>query len=136
MDLFVYGTLMAPAVWHKVVKGEYDSRPGRLHNYQRLCVAGASYPGLIASAGSAVDGVVYFDVSTSDMQRLDLFEGDEYERIMVEVELENGEKTSCQTFLFKEAFRRRLTNVEWSYEEFLKSGLQEFLETYAGRESD
>lgn len=106
---FFYGTLMAPAVLHRVCHGplpwnpsnphysthNFKTYPAILPNHIRKRVVFADYPGVIPSDGESVRGVYVTGLTASDISRLDTFEGDEYTRQKVSIRLlqeEGGEK--------------------------------------------
>ncbi len=99
-NVFTYGSLMFPAVWEQIVRAPCRSFPATLREYGRYAVADAAYPGMIAQAGSAVEGVLYLDVDPADVARLDAFEGNEYRRAAVQVRLADGRHMDAQTYLF------------------------------------
>ena len=78
---------MFDAVWSRVVAGRYRAAPARVRGYRRFAVLGESYPAVVPWADAEVIGRVYFDVDAADLARLDAFEGPEYRRETVEVEL-------------------------------------------------
>ncbi|KAJ4986508.1 AIG2-like family protein [Stagonosporopsis vannaccii] len=96
---FFYGTLMAPPVLHRVIWGSQTPptpahasllsiRPAILHAHQRRHVKNADYPAVIPAApASEVRGTLVRGLTDGDMWRLDIFEGDEYERRDVKVRL-------------------------------------------------
>jgi gamma-glutamylcyclotransferase (GGCT)/AIG2-like uncharacterized protein YtfP len=86
-NVFCYGSLMFDAVWSRVVAGRYRAAPARVRGYRRFAVLGESYPAVVPWANAEVIGRMYFDVDAADVARLDLFEGAEYRRETVEVEL-------------------------------------------------
>ncbi len=134
MHVFAYGTLMATQVWDRVVAGSYENMTGRAEGFRRLCVIGEEYPGLVEVGKGSFQGVVYLDVGEDDLQRLDYFEGEEYKRVSIPVVLENGDTITCQTYLFKDKYRHKLTDREWLYDCFLKKGMKSFLSAYSGWE--
>ena len=85
--MFCYGSLMFDAVWSRVVAGRYRTAAARVRGYRRFAVSGESYPAVVPWADAEVIGRVYFDVDAADVARLDAFEGTEYRRETVEVEL-------------------------------------------------
>ena len=99
-NVFTYGSLMFPAVWEQIVRVHCLSCTATLNEYGRYAVADAAYPGMIAQAGSAVEGVLYLDVDPADVARLDAFEGNEYRRAAVQVCLADGRHMDAQTYLF------------------------------------
>ena len=92
---FFYGTLMAPEVLHRVCHGSSSptnpifathnlkTYPAILPNHQRHRVKGADYPAILPHATSAVRGTYVTGLTDSDIWRLDIFEGSEYERVKV-----------------------------------------------------
>jgi gamma-glutamylcyclotransferase (GGCT)/AIG2-like uncharacterized protein YtfP len=133
IDLFVYGTLMAPALWRSIVAGNYCFEEGVLHDYLRKKVSGEVYPGLIPSTGASVKGILYYTITDRDTCRLDTFEGSDFERITVPIKTMSGKIVRCQTYYLKPALHYRLTTTKWSYEDFLKDGFERItsLHTYS-----
>lgn len=96
---FFYGTLMAPEVLHRVCHGSSSpdnpifathnlkTYPAILPNHQRHRVKGADYPAILPHPTSAVRGTYVTGLTDSDIWRLDIFEGSEYERVKVTCEL-------------------------------------------------
>lgn len=112
-NLFVYGTLLYPELWQRLVRRHYRQAPARLANHRRLQVKGERYPGLIPCKGHRVDGRVYFNVQPQELRRLDRYEGEYYEQKAVTVVLEDGTLVSAITYLFKKRYRARLAGREW-----------------------
>lgn len=125
IHIFTYGSLMFPQVWQRVVSGTYVAQPATLHDYQRFAVRNDTYPGIVASRGSCVEGLIYRDVSTSDVSELDHFEGDAYRRIEVDAVDAEGHSVLVQTYLALHA--SDLSDQPWLPERFQ---LQRFLDTY------
>lgn len=100
MHVFTYGSLMFAEVWSTVVAGTYRSAPAVARGYARYALRGETYPGAIAQADAALPGVVYFDVDAIDLAHLDRFEGDEYRRITVTVELADGSSVPAAMYLY------------------------------------
>lgn len=89
---------MAPQILHRVIHGQAEPepwqkdlisiRPAILHGHRRHRVKGADYPGLLpARPSSAVLGTVVTGLTDADMYRLDMFEGSEYQKRKVKVQL-------------------------------------------------
>lgn len=83
--VFTYGSLMFAPVWQRVVAGTYRSAVASLSGHVRFALKDDIYPGMLAQPGGIVQGVVYFDVRSADLQALDRFEGAQYERRTVQV---------------------------------------------------
>jgi gamma-glutamylcyclotransferase (GGCT)/AIG2-like uncharacterized protein YtfP len=124
-NVFTYGSLMFPAVWEHVVRAPCRSCKATLNEYARYAVAGETYPGMIAQADTLVEGVLYLDVDSSDVARLDAFEGNEYRRIAVQVSLANGTHMDAQTYLFTAT--HRLHDAAWNADAF---DIRHFLGAY------
>lgn len=135
-NVFTYGTLMHPRIWGCVVRGTYASTRAVLPHHERRVVREVDYPGMIACRGTTVAGILYHDVSPEDIRRLNAFEGQEYERVTVEVQLPDSTALKAQTYIYHHAhheFRHRLGTELWEYETFLENGgVERFLQQYGG----
>ena len=88
---FTYGSLMFPEVIYKLTtRQDYSKAKGTLQNFARRRVKARVYPGITPLQGSAVSGVVYFDLTEEDMKILNAFENVEYLPTTVSVETEEG----------------------------------------------
>ena len=114
--VFTYGSLMFPEVWCRVVRGDYGSAPARLDGHARFEITGETYPGMIPCQGSAVDGVLYFDVTPADVAALDAFEGIEYRRESVSVALASGATVEAGTYIY--LLPQKLSKSPWMPEAF------------------
>lgn len=120
---------MFPQIWQRVVRGDYGSAPARVDGYARYAIAGETYPGMIRQSGTRVQGVLYFDVTDTDIAALDTFEGAEYRREAVRATLENGESIDAATYIY--LLPEKLLQSPWTPEAFQ---MERFIGTYcAGR---
>ncbi len=89
VSLFSYGTLRDPAVQIAHFGRTLTGRPDRLGGFTRSEIAsdGAVYPILIprGEAPELIEGLV-FDISEADLAAADLYEGDAYRRLRVELD--------------------------------------------------
>ena len=127
-NVFTYGSLMFPEVWQRVVLGKYDSSVGSVHGFRRVGVRDKEHPALIiAKDAPALSGRIYFDVSDTDLARLDQFETHRYARVSVAV-------TVSQKPIVADAYlalnHDELTDEDWDVEAFVKRGLGKFLAGY------
>ena len=106
--------------------------PARLAGYRRAPVIGVEYPGMIPAADGRVEGILYLDLPASAWPRLDAFEGDEYQRSEVEVELAGGRRLMAWTYVFKPEYAERLGEGEWDFQRFLETGKARFEALYMG----
>ena len=125
VNVFTYGSLMFVEVWSRVVEGDYRSMPGTLSGHARFAVRDALYPGMVAMADARVDGVLYLDVQPDDLTRLDAFEGDDYRRIAVAIDCDDGVTRPSQTYLYR--LQDRLLTDGWAPDAF---AMDRFIATY------
>lgn len=120
---------MFPVVWDRVVQGHYRSSEATIHGFQRLRIGGEQYPALIINPNAALlTGRIYYDVSASDIARLDHFETSDYARVSIAVTVA-GKALAADAYLTLKP--ETLEHLVWSPEIFERDGLQSFLATYA-----
>ncbi|EME43479.1 hypothetical protein DOTSEDRAFT_72754 [Dothistroma septosporum NZE10] len=111
--------------------------PAILHSHQRRKVKNADYPGLITQSNSSVWGTYVTGLTANDIWRLDIFEGDEYERRKVKVRLleesgeKEGEEVEAETYVWISG-EDRLEDSEWDFEEFRRDKMR----FWVGREGE
>ncbi len=132
MHVFTYGSLMVASVMQAVTGNRFASRNAILRGYARFRLEGASYPGLVPQENAATDGVLYLDVDSSSMARLDAFEGVFYDRVRVAVETTEGERLEAEVYVVTPAHRHRLTPEAWRLDDFRREHLAAFLASYHG----
>ncbi|MCJ1238743.1 hypothetical protein MMC14_006734 [Varicellaria rhodocarpa] len=128
---------MAPQILHRVCYGTTSPTPFQissltihpaiLPNYCRHKVIHADYPAITPSSlpSSSVRGTIVSGLTDGDLRRLDIFEGDEYERRKVKVRfLELGvgvseEEVEVETYVWV-AREEGLEEGEWDFEEFTR----------------
>jgi gamma-glutamylcyclotransferase (GGCT)/AIG2-like uncharacterized protein YtfP len=134
MHVFTYGTLMFPAVWQAVVGRSFETVEGTAAGFEVFRVQDAVFPGIIAGTGAyVVRGVVYLDVDSSSLERLDRFEDDFYERRALPIDCNDGRKRMAEAYVVPPEKRNVLTSEPWSREAFLTSGgLEQFISCFAG----
>jgi gamma-glutamylcyclotransferase (GGCT)/AIG2-like uncharacterized protein YtfP len=138
--LFTYGSLMWPAIMARACQGPnphgLDSLPAAeaalLPDHERWRVRGEDYPGLRPQPGGRVEGRLYQPLPASVWPALDAFEGDEYERVQVEVLLMSGELVRAWTYRFRADRAERLLAEPWRPEDFEGAASERFVARYAG----
>jgi len=146
---FFYGTLMAFPILSRVIYGtQYCDpwqkerlriRPAILYDHCRHRVRGVDYPGVIPQQGKCVRGTVVEGLSKMDIEKLDYFEGNEYDRRMVAVkvlldekQIENkethreGETLQANIYVWVEG-NHYLEDEEWDFEHFVKAKLRNWV---------
>ena len=123
--VFTYGSLMFPQIWQRVVCGGYRFAPAVAAGFSRHKILGETYPGMIAQADCAVDGIVYFDVAPHDLEALDSFEGVEYRREQISVTLDSDETIQACTYIYLHP--EKLSESPWQPETFQ---MARFIDSY------
>jgi len=132
MNIFLYGSLMFPAVYEGVTGVSPTMDDAALDGYRRYAVQnpqGSSYPGIIAQAGCSVSGKLVRNVSKDEVAALDAFEGLDrglYSRERVIVRSGDTALTAF-TYVAGPALLPYLAG-EWSAEDFERTKLRRFLE--------
>lgn len=83
------------------------------------------YPGVIAKSGASVQGTVAFNLSDSDVAKLDVFEGEDYKRVVVDVDVD-GTKVPAHLYLWIGG-EDRLDDKEWDVNVFVKEKMDSWL---------
>ena len=119
MRFFFYGTLIDPDV-RRVVLGANAARvaeiqPGVLKGWERRAVRGASYPIILPRARGRVHGLLARGLDAQAARRLQAYEGTAYERVTVEIALDDG--ICRRAFVFAASHRGRLKPAmsAWEY---------------------
>ncbi|KAG9193164.1 hypothetical protein G6011_03199 [Alternaria panax] len=159
---FFYGTLMSPPVLHRVIWGSQAPptpahasllhiRPAILHAHRRHKVKQADYPAILPVGNpSSVRGTLVQGLTDGDIWRLDIFEGSEYRRQRVKVNLllpkdqgssteegmgdlstreqddVQGEEVEAETFIWI-AGAHRLESEEWDFAEFVRDKMKRWV---------
>ena len=126
--VFTYGSLMFDTVWSRVVAGSYDRSEAILQGYERKGLLGEVYPVIVPSSVlSQVQGIVYHDVSLSDLTRLDLFEGEYYFRKTEQVVTEKMEIIPTEIYVLREEYYALISPREWDPVQFSTTGIHYFI---------
>lgn len=132
VNIFTYGSLMCRDIMSRVADCRIESDQAILDDFYRSKIQNEEYPGIVPQSGSKVSGVLYLNLSSEALQRLDLFEGELYQRQEVEVRSENNGKVRAMTFVIKPGYGDRLTGEAWSFNHFLAVGKKRFQASYLG----
>ena len=113
--------------------GQLNIRPALLQGFRRHRVLHADYPAILPCDQSTVRGTLVTGLTDGDLWRLDIFEGDEYERRKVtarELKYEGdinveptedqlGASVEAETYVWISP-ETRLEDNEWDFQEFVK----------------
>jgi len=132
INLFTYGSLMCSDIMYKVAGCRFESDQAILNDFYRSKIQNEEYPGIVPQSGSKVSGVLYLALSPEALQRLDLFEGELYQRQEVGVLSENHGRVRAMTYVIKPGYGDLLTGETWSFNHFLAVGKKKFQASYLG----
>lgn len=133
MNLFTYGSLMSPDIMEEVSGGQFASYNAVAEGFQRFCVRHEPYPGMVGSSAGKVEGVVYEGLDSAAMHRLDIFEGEMYVRLPIQVRrTKDNFAMEVMAYIVKLDYQHMLTQEIWNYEKFLAEGKRIFTEQYMG----
>lgn len=135
--LFVYGTLQVPQVVQAVLQRLPRSQPAVLSGYRCGLMAGQCYPGIVAAPGQRVRGRLLVALTWAELCRLDVYEGDEYQRVEVCVELSDeraeagarapARQIRAQAYVVKPQLSSRVTSAPFEWKALGKQQLRELL---------
>jgi hypothetical protein len=124
--LYAYGTLQVPSIIAQIVGRELVGSPARLSGYVRYRVAERPYPAIVEAAAGEVDGMIYRGLDALEIERLDRYEGDMYERRELPVQVGDG-WISAATYVLRPEFAHRLSEEPWDLERFMRDHLASYL---------
>lgn len=94
---------MSAEVVAKVLKNTHTTHTvtqgAILHDFQRHSVHGELYPAAIPRSGATVTGALIQGITAAELLYLDEFEGEEYERRTVKVDV-GGASTACDMYVW------------------------------------
>ncbi|ORX97535.1 hypothetical protein K493DRAFT_336516 [Basidiobolus meristosporus CBS 931.73] len=140
-SLFVYGTLMSPEVISRVIATlQCSTGLSRLtFRPASLKVLGAQYPAIVQSKLDSVEGIVVSGLSQEDIALLDLYEGEQYRRVSVQVETAvkygsellgtpdvPSEHLAVETYVWAHGLQG-LSHLDWNFQDFVNESLKKWL---------
>lgn len=136
--VFVYGTLMFPALYECVTGRPLVAETACLPGYRRLSVSNTqrgSFPAIRPESGHSVEGLLIADCSASTLSVLDAFENTSqglYQRISVLVFDRTKRATIAQTYVAGPALAGRLTD-DWCPQQFEVQHLDHYVTWLKGQ---
>lgn len=129
-NVFVYGSILEPAVAAVILDRPADTVPALLHGYHKYKLKGRQYPCIVPFESGKVNGKVITGVSDAELNKFDVIEGNEYERITVEVvRMDNSEKMKVETYVWVNKDDPSMYG-EWDYEEWRVNHADKFVEMF------
>ncbi|KAF4991869.1 hypothetical protein FDECE_13896 [Fusarium decemcellulare] len=127
--VFIYGTLRVPNLLAWVLTHDFSnitavqaiSRPGKVYGYARYSIHDCDYPAAVKhhNPSSFVDGFLLDLETTSQRQKLDDFEGDQYKAAPVTVVLDTGETVEADMYVWDDD-EDALTSLPWDLNWFIR----------------
>ncbi|MCC6707732.1 MAG: gamma-glutamylcyclotransferase [Gammaproteobacteria bacterium] len=130
--LFVYGTLMMPAVLHAVCGRPLASGAATLADFARYRLRGRVYPAIIGERGASTAGLVCEGLDDALWQRLDAWESPLYQRQAVTIHDAMGHGRHAHTYVLAAAHHAEIERSAWSPEEFAQLHLPAYLARWTG----
>eukprot|EP00894_Picocystis_sp_ML_P004884 jgi/Pico_ML_1/55401/g1091.t1 len=126
--MFAYGTLLVDQVVEALLQRPVERKPAVLQDYKRFRIKGKPYPAIVQWKGGKVEGSV-FDVDQKEMKLLDIYEGDDYDRIVAEVMArdESGSEVALPTQVYAYPELTEEMDGEWDPEDFNEHHLGEYV---------
>ncbi|KAJ4848446.1 AIG2-like protein D [Turnera subulata] len=124
--VFVYGSLLADDVVRVLLNRVPQSSTAILNGYHRFKIKGCVYPAILPIESKKVTGRVLFGITDPELNVLDIFEDDEYERRTVDVSLlDSDEKLQAQAYVWADKNDPALYG-EWDFEEWKGTHMNDF----------
>ena len=125
--LFVYGTLMMPAVLKAVCDMPFTPRAATLPDYARYQLRERVYPAIVPAVGAITAGLLCEGLDERLWRRLDRWESELYTRHTVTVRDAAGALFDAQTYVLAPAHRHLLSTAPWSPDAFERLHLADYL---------
>ena len=133
MHVFTYGSLMFDRVWRRVVGADNPKTDAYLCGFKRTRIKNEIFPALIPATGSdCVHGLVYMDVGDSELDMLDHFEGEYYQRRMISCRTIENKSLPAWVYVFRKLYANRVIDQPWDPIWFANVGIHQFLAEYNG----
>lgn len=124
--LFAYGTLQVPQIFAHIVGRALESSPATLPGFACFRLVDRVYPGIVPAAGDRVAGVVYAGLDAGELERLDAYEGELYERQRLRLSTSGG-PLEAHGYVLRSEHRHRLSSHAWDLEAFRRDQLASYL---------
>lgn len=95
-------------------------------DYACYSLTGKQYPAIAPVKGEKVDGVLYTGLQKAQYARLDAYEGEEYWRRRVWVDI-GLERVQAWTYILRPRYHYRLSGRPWSLEHFRRELLKFYI---------
>lgn len=113
--LFAYGTLQLPKRLQALIDRVPPGISAQLDGFRCGLVARADFPGIVPCQDSTVSGLLLAGLSARELDTLDAYEGELYQRISVLVQTREGSHAAWVYQIVPWA-RNRVTHEPWTIE--------------------
>lgn len=133
LPVFVYGTLLWPEIQRRITGKIFPGQPATLLGYRRGLVRGQTYPSVEPAPDSSVPGLLLTGVDGPSLERLDAYEGSDYQRLRVQARDEGSQQmVPCWLWQLRPALRGSITAQPFDLALFVERDLPIFLKNYPG----
>ncbi|KAG0482512.1 hypothetical protein HPP92_010596 [Vanilla planifolia] len=131
-NVFVYGTLLSDEVVNVLLQRVPRCSLAVLDGYHRFRIKGRVYPAILPIESKKVTGRVIMGITDAEMNVLDSFEDEEYERKTIEVSLDGDSgKLLAETYVWRDKNDPALYG-DWDFQEWEELHKNEFLKMTQG----
>ncbi len=139
--VFAYGTLQFDAVMEAVTGRRFVGVPASLPGYFRRGLLERTYPGvapgvapgtapgLTPGSDEQTPGLLYREVDAETLACLDVFESDIYDRLVLDVVTDAGDRVQAWVYVVAPPHRHRLSDQPWDPDAFLREHGEAFIES-------
>ena len=116
--LFAYGTLREPQILEGVLGHSLEGlrlQAATAPGFRTVFYPGRIYPALVEARGATAEGLAVGGLSAADLAVLDLFEGDEYQRRAIAIDVEG---TSITAEFYRPVAAIGPDATAWSFDEW------------------
>ncbi len=126
--LFAYGTLVEPEVMQALLGRVPPSLPARIRDHAAYRMRDGVYPGLVREPGQDTDGLLYVSIKAGEMQLIERFEDEDYERAREPVIDVRGCSRPALFYRIPELRRHLLSEQRWDPAAFRREHLSAYVE--------
>lgn len=126
-DVFAYGTFLFPQIMDAITGRKHEGQKAKLYNFAAFKVKGDIYPGIWPLEGVQTEGIVYHNVTEEELEAMDRYEGEEYNRELLKVETEDGEMHKVWVYTFRAAYKHLLSEIPWNMEMYDQSEIDSYI---------
>ena len=119
--LFVYGTLQLPEIIEKIAGQQFPAQTAYLSGYRCGLIERADFPGILPCENSTVSGLLLNGLTCAQLDKLDEYEGELYQRIKVPVST-GTDQCNAWVYCIAPWARHRVSSTRWSIEWYRSLG--------------